>query len=138
MLGAIVEIIAVLISGFSANAQEPRLRVKYVPGDTIRDIPQDVKDLINRAVKKTVFEVVGLTEFSDQVLKTDKLIFQPGSTLILSGLRSGDSLIVIAGEVFLQEATSVNHIIRTQSFTATPDHPEGMVQEVSPTILRPM
>jgi hypothetical protein len=110
----------ILFWTLGAVAQETRSRARYVPNDIAKDIPGDVKDLIKNAQKKTVFEVVGSTPFAERVLKTDKLIFQPGSTLVLTGLRTGESLVVIAGEVVLQDANLANRIIRDPAFVATP------------------
>jgi len=87
---------------------------------SLKDIPANVKDAIAKATKQAVFPVVGITPFSGQVLKADKVIFQPGSALVLTGLRAGDSLIIIAGEVVLQDPELANKIIRDTSFSANP------------------
>ena len=98
-------------------AQKTPRAVSYGSKNAPTDIPSGIKDLIKNAKKKTVFEVVGLTTFSDQVLKTDKLIFEPGATLALSSLRS-DSLVIIAGEIVLQDPKTSSQIIRDPSFQA--------------------
>lgn len=100
------------------TAAQIRSRAAFSAKEAKTDIPSDVQDLIKKAKKQTVFEVVGITPFAEQVLKADKIIFQPGSTLVLTGLRSGDSLILIAGEIVLQDRNLANRIMRAPDFRA--------------------
>lgn len=122
-LGSFVLLGVVLCLSVITGAQETPQRTVFVPTDPTRDIPGDVKDAIKNAAKKTVFEVVGTANFSERVLKTDKLIFQPGSTLIMTGLRTGDSIIIIAGEVILQDPTLSSTIMRDPRFVAKSGDP---------------
>jgi hypothetical protein len=111
-----------LLTWVVAAAQDAQIRTqaRYDPASAKRDLPGDIKDLIKNAKKQTVFQITGVTTFSERVLKTDKLVFEPGSSLVLTGLRQGDSLIIIAGEVYLQDPTVASRILRDPGFAATP------------------
>jgi hypothetical protein len=124
---------------FSATIALGQLRSKAVfsSQDTKTDIPSDVQDLIKKAKKQTVFEVVGITRFSDQVLKADKIIFQPGSTLVLTGLRNADSLIIIAGEIVLQNASLANRIVRAPDFRVADGQPGTPGTQGQPNFVPP-
>lgn len=116
------------VSETGLRAQTSRNRLDYSSAKGFAKLPapglpDDVKKAIAAALKQAVFEVSGATAFSGQVLAADELIFQPGSTLVMTGLRGGDSIIIIADTVVLQDPRLANKIIRDPAFAANPGSP---------------
>jgi len=95
-------------------------QVVSAPLDKTQKLPPDVELAIRNAKKQTVFPVSGVTSVSDSVLKTDKLIFQPDSTLVFTGpsIRNGAVIVLIAGEVIIQDPNIPSRIMRDMGFTA--------------------
>ena len=116
----------------ASNAQTLIEDVRVVPGGTKQDFPDQLKKAIKGAEKEAVLEVVGMTRvpIEKTIVRVDRLIFQPGATLVITGL-SDKPLVIVAGALILQDPSVTSSIIRDRdsAFFRIP-RPDGAAGDV--------
>jgi hypothetical protein len=101
------------------------LRNLYAPEDDWKTmVPGEITPVIRNAPNRGLFTVNNVTEFNEQVLKCDRIVFQDGGALILNaidGLRF-DWVAVVAREWLFTAPNSTSVILRSPSLVGTPGY----------------